>query len=328
MEKKILITGACGFIGLNLSKFLLKKKFKNLLLLDNFSTSDNKTLQQFKKYKINFFNIDLRNKFKLKKIFSEWKIDTIIHLAGYTDAIQSNRFKKRYKENNIDTTKNLLALSKDFNVKKIIFASTAAVYGDQKNNQPIKENSNLKPVNYYGKTKLICEDLIKKNFQLKNQKNYIILRFFNVVGRNFSDYKKNFSKNLFNILYEKFQTNKKFFIFGKNLKTKDGTPVRDFVYVDDLVEVIYKTIILKRKSYILNVGYNVGFTVLEVYKSFAKVFKKKIPLIFLSPRKIDPKVSVACNKKLKKNLRWKPKYENIDIIVKKFIYEKRKILKR
>lgn len=233
MEKKILITGACGFIGLNLTKFLLKKKFKNLLLLDNFSTSDKKSLHQLKQYKINFVNVDLRNKIEIKKIFLKWNIITVIHLAGYTDAIKSNIFKKVYKENNINSTKNLVQLSKDFNVKMFIFASTAAVYGNQKFNKSIKEDSSLRPVNYYGKTKKICENLIIKNFQFKNKINYIILRFFNVVGRNFSDNKKKNSKNLFYTLYNKFQSNKNFHIFGKNLNTKDGTPVRDFIYVND-----------------------------------------------------------------------------------------------
>lgn len=91
--------------------------------------------------------------------------------------------------------------------------------------------------------------------------------------------------------------------------------------------VIYKSIFLK-KNYILNVGYNIGFSVLEVYKTFAKIFKKEIPLIFSLPKKGDPRVSVACNKKLKKTLKWTPKYQNIELIVKKFIYDKNRILNK
>ncbi len=274
MHYKILITGGAGYIGMHVAEVLIKNKIK-VFIIDNLFRGSRKFIN---KQSI-FIKQDIKNIDNIRKILIQNKINTIIHLAALTDVQESEKYKKRYFENNITGTKNLLKACKKTFVKNIIYSSSAGVYGNAKS--PVTENTKLKPINYYSFTKLEGEKLIKK-YSKKNKFNYCILRYFNVSGASptgrIGIYNKS-NKSLFKVLAKQSLSKKpNISIFGNNFPTKDGTCVRDFIHVSDLAFIhfqVCKYIQKKKKSYILNCGYGKGFTVLEVVKKFEKIIKKK-----------------------------------------------------
>ena len=171
--KTVLITGGLGYIGSNLANKLLKKKFK-IIIVDKLK--DEKYLKLSKK--VNFFKLNILNKKKLLKIFSENKIDFVIHLAASTSITSSMKNPKQFYKNNVECTENVVNACNKFNVKKLIFASSCAVYGKPKK-EIVNEKSTLKPISFYGFTKLEGEKIIKQKI---SKKKFIIMRFFNVAG--------------------------------------------------------------------------------------------------------------------------------------------------
>ena len=212
-------------------------------------------------------------------------------------------------------------------VKNLVFSSTAAVYKDGQ--YKVNENSIIKPKSVYGKTKIKAEKIIKR-FCKRNKINYCILRYFNIAGSspsgkigliNKSDHLfKNFSREII----KKRPILK---IYGDNYDTKDGSCIRDFIHVSDIAEIHYK--VLEKinnlnNSKILNCGYNKGISVLEVAKVFKKQTSKKVEIVVSKRRKGDLVKIIASNKKLKKFIKWKPKFNNLNTIVKSCInWEKR-----
>ena len=160
--------------------FIIKKKKFNVTVIDNLSIGKKKLFKGSK-----FYNLDLSNLKELDKVFKNNNFDLVYHLAGLSNVAESNTKKAIYKRNNIKSTKNLIELIKKHNVKKFIFSSSASVYGIQKK-FPIRKNAILSPISYYGKTKLICEKIIKKNSS-KNTYKSICLRYFNVLGCDFKN---------------------------------------------------------------------------------------------------------------------------------------------
>jgi len=323
MLKNILITGGAGYIGSHTAEYLIKKKF-NVFIIDNLSTGYKKLINK----KSKFIKRDLKKKKGLRQIILKNKINSVIHLAASLDVNESQKNPIKYIQNNVKSTINLINACKYTLVTNFIFSSTAAVYKD--GIYKVNEKSSTKPKSIYGKTKLKAEELIKKAFK-NNKINYAILRFFNVCGASSSN--KIGQINSYDLLFKNLAnaTLKKkpeINIYGNDYKTKDGTCIRDFIHVSDLSELQTKLInkIKKtKKSIILNVGYGVGTTVLEVVKSFEKHSKKKIKINFLPRRKADLKQIIANNNKLKKFLNWKPKYNNLSTMVKSSIKWEKKI---
>lgn len=314
MSHKILITGGAGYIGTHVTEVLIKNKIK-VCLVDNLSRGSRKFINK----RATFFKEDIKNTNGIRNILIQKKIDTIIHLAALTNVQESEKYKKKYNENNIKGTENLLKACENTFVKNIIYSSSAGVYGNAKS--PVGENTKLKPINYYSFTKLEGEKLIKK-YSKKNKLNYCILRYFNVCGASptgkIGIYNPN-NKSLFKIIAKQSLSNEpSISIFGKNFPTEDGTCVRDFIHVSDLALVhfeLFKFIKIKKKSYILNCGYGKGFTVLKVIKKFEKMIKKKIHLKFKKPRKGEIISSYSNNSKILKLIKWKPKFNNLNMMV-------------
>jgi len=235
-NKKILITGGAGYIGQNLTNFFLKKGYK-IYIIDNLSTSS--PIEKNILKKIEFYKFDLIERKKVKSFFERKNFDLIVHLAAFSGVSEFNKNLKKSFNNNVLATKNLVKFAFKNKNTKLIFSSSAAVYGRVSKNK-ISETNICKPANYYGLSKVACENII--NNQLKN--NYAILRYFNVVG-SIIDYKieKKIS-SLFDIIAKSIKLKKyKININGKNLETRDGTPERDFIHISDLCEIhksIYK----------------------------------------------------------------------------------------
>lgn len=310
--KSVLVTGGAGYIGSKIVSDLIKNKFQ-VIIIDNLSTGS--------RYLINkgarFYKYDISNSKKINKIIMKFKVDSVIHCAASTNVNESEKNPRKYYINNVKKNEIFLSSLKNTSVKNIVYSSTCAVYGKVK--KKVNEKSRLKPLNYYGKTKVLAEKLIIKYSERYNL-NYAILRFFNVGGsdlknnigsfQNNNQILKNFSKV---VIQKKFEVQ----IFGKNYNTLDGTCIRDFIHLSDLSRIhllILNKINTNKASYILNCGYGRGFSILKIARIFEKIIKKKLLKKYLPRRKGDIPYMVADNQKLKKVLNFKKKFDIHDIV--------------
>ena len=323
--QNILITGGAGYIGSHITEILIKNNY-TVFIVDNLSTGYKKLINK----KAFFYKEDIRNKTKIKKIILNNSIDSVIHLAALLDVNESQKNPKKYISNNIKGTKNLLEAIKNSSVKNLIFSSTAAVYKD--GIYKVSEKTSLKPKSVYGKTKLSSEYLIKK-FSKNNKINYAILRYFNVVGAANSG--KIGQINKYDLLFKNLSISlmKKLpsiNIYGNDYKTFDKTCIRDFIHVSDISNIHIKVlskINKTNKSLILNCGYGVGISVLQVVNAFQKFSKKRIKIFYKPRRKADLAAIIANNNKLKKLIKWKPKFNNLSVMVKSSINWEKKLKK-
>ena len=328
MKKKlenILITGGCGFIGSNFINKILYKDY-NIVIIDNLSSGFIENLiylkKKFKnKKKIHFFKINLENYQKTKEIFHKFEFKYIFHFAAYSSVEMSLKNPKKIYSNNINSTKNLINLAIICKVKYFVFSSSAAVYGNSKFEKYIMENSKTNPINPYGKSKLICENLIKRKF--KNYKiKYAIFRYFNVVGRQLSNkVKKKKNLNLFETINETISNKKIFKIHGKKISTKDNTPVRDYIHVYDIVNAHIECLKVKNKSFwsnTYNIGYNKGTSVLDILNECKKIFGNKLRFKYISKKTGIIQKSVACNFKFRKKTKWSPKFDKVEKLIRSY----------
>tara|TARA_B100001123_G_C15340638_1_gene1034704 strand:- start:161 stop:1129 length:969 start_codon:yes stop_codon:yes gene_type:complete len=318
----ILITGGAGYIGSVVANYFIDLKHQ-VTIIDNLSRGYKFLIPK----KAIFLKSDISDKKKISNLLSKRKFNLVIHLAGFTDMKESLKKPKKYIHNNYQKSKIFFDMCEKHKLNKIIFSSTAAVYKNSSNGI-VHENSNLKSSNPYGKSKILSENY------LKNKKNirYIILRYFNVAGSDFklrsgTVHQKSLIKNLIKVL----NGEKNFFsLYGKNYNTKDGTAIRDFIHVMDLARIHYLAgiyLMKNKKNLILNCGYNRGYTVNEILRISEKIFKTQIKIKLFSRRKGDlPKV-IASNVKIKKILGWKPKFNDINNILKSSLKWEKKLKK-
>jgi UDP-glucose 4-epimerase len=321
--KNILVTGGAGYIGSHIVEQLVKKSFLNIFIVDDLSTGHKRLISK----KANFIKANINKTQLIKKIILKNKIDTIIHLAAKTIVTESEQKPKLYYNVNVLGTRSLLNAAKNSSVKNFLFSSTAAVYGSKI--RFVNENSRTLPDSVYGKTKLQAENLVKKEFK----KNYIILRYFNVVGA--SPSKKIGLINKYGQLFKNFaveilKKEPKLNVYGNDYNTADGTCIRDFIHVSDLADIHLKVLFKvskNNKSIILNCGYGKGFSVLEVVNNFKKFSKNKVLVKFEKRRKAEIVESVANVIKLKKYLKWRPKFFNLSRMIKNSIDWEKKLIK-
>jgi len=321
--KNILVTGGAGYVGSHIVEQLVKKSFLNIFIVDDLSTGHKRLISK----KANFIKANINKTQLIKKIILKNKIDTIIHLAAKTIVTESEKKPKLYYNVNVLGTRSLLNAAKNSSVKNFLFSSTAAVYGSKI--RFVNENSRTLPDSVYGKTKLQAEHLVKKEFK----KNYIILRYFNVVGA--SPSKKIGLINKYGQLFKNFaveilKKEPKLNVYGNDYNTADGTCVRDFIHVSDLADIHLKVLFKvskSNKSIILNCGYGKGFSVLEVVNNFKKFSKNKVLVKFEKRRKAEIVESVANVIKLKKYLKWRPKFFNLSRMIKNSIDWEKKLIK-
>ena len=316
-SKNILITGGAGYIGSHIVEQLVKTS-SNVIILDNLVNGYRKLINK----KAKFINGDIKNIIKLTKIINDNKIDSIIHLAAYLNVSEAEKNKKAYYNNNIRGTLNLVHSCKKSKVRNIIFSSSCSIYGNCKGS--VNEKKKPNPQGYYAYTKYKGEEIIKK-YAKKYNYHFGILRYFNVAGASSSgkigEINTSYDHLIKNIAIQSLKKEPSISIYGNNYKTKDGTCIRDYMHVSDLADIhiqTLKNINIKSKSLTLNCGYGKGYSVLDIVK-ILKNIKKKLIVNYKPKRDGDIAQVYADTKKFQKNLKWKPKYNNINKIIRSAI---------
>ena len=291
---KILITGGMGFIGLHLVDYLLKKGNK-IIVLDNFSNSNKNLIKKIQNKNLRIIEGDVR---KIDDIVNSMKNqEIVIHLAAKISVNESIENPNETFDVNVNGTKNVLKACKKNNIKKLIVASSAAVYGENTSQSKLKEISKTNPISPYGESKLLMENEINK-FQIKNSNlKCIILRFFNIFGKGqSSEYAGVITKFI-----EKISTNESIEIFG------DGLQERDFISVDDVIESILNAI-KNGTGGTYNIGSGKTTTINDLAKVIISISKKNIKISHLSPKKGDIKFSGADITLAKNEIKYSPKF--------------------
>ena len=313
----ILISGGAGYIGSHIVEQLIQKKI-NVVIIDNLKTGHKKLINK----KAKFIKANISNKGLLRKTINKYRINSIIHLAAYLNVSEAEIKKKKYYKNNILATKLLLESAKNTTVKNIIFSSSCSVYGNVKG--AVSETKKINPQGYYAYTKYKGEELIKK-YSKKNKFRYGILRYFNVAGASPSgligEIETSHGHLIKNIAIQSLKKNPKIKIYGNDYETKDGTCIRDYIHVSDLADIHIKSLVYlnkNKKSFILNCGYGKGYSVKDIVNIFKKI-KSNVKISFLSRRSGDVEQVYSNTKKFLKTFKWKPRFNDIRIIIKSAI---------
>ena len=321
---KILLTGGAGYIGSHVLLSILEKKY-NVVVVDDLSTGNINLIPEG----IQHIKCNINEKDRLSNIIQAEKFDILLHFAGYIKVEESVRNPTKYFKNNTENAITLFETCYKNNLKNIIFSSTAAAYGNPSNNDPIKEEASLNPLNPYGQSKIETEDYLIKN---ADKFNSIILRYFNVAGADPKLRSGLISKeptHLIKILSEVAVGKRdKIYLYGNDYNTDDGTPVRDYIHVSDLADIHIKTaeyLMDKKISNIFNCGYGVGYSVLEVVNEANKITGNKIKYEFSERRPGDAEKLVSNIEKLSQTINWKPKFNDLNLILKTAINWEKKI---
>jgi UDP-glucose 4-epimerase len=309
---RILVTGGAGYIGSVVTEELIKAGH-TVTVYDNLVKGHPEEVAP----EAEFIEGDLRDADSLKRIFRQSQIETVIHLAAYSLVGDSGQNPAKYYENNVAAGLKLLDAMNASEVKKIVFSSTAAVYGEPEK-QPITETDRLAPTNPYGETKLAFENALRwyeKAYDLK----YASLRYFNAAGasQNCGEQHEPETHLIPLVLQAALGKIPHIEIFGEDYHTRDGTCVRDYIHVIDLAQAhILALNILDERSAIYNLGSGgAGYTVREVINTAQEVTGLDIPVRIGERRSGDPAVLIASSDKIKGELGWQPEFQDLRVII-------------
>lgn len=319
MQKSILVTGGAGYVGSHCILPLLAENYK-ISIFDNLSTGHIETINSLKKYgDIDFINGDLTKISDIRAVFDKRHIDCVFHFAAFSQVGESFKDPQKYYNNNISGTLNLLKVMIEKDVKKFIFSSTAAVYGEPEY-IPIDENHPLKPINPYGRTKLMIENILDDYDTAYGLKS-VRLRYFNVAGADslcrIGEWHEPETHLIPNILKSEKSNDHRFELYGTDYPTKDGTCIRDYINVEDLANAHLLALKYLEKTEItncFNIGTKTGCSVREIFDICKSVTGKDIPVEIKPKREGDPVVLVADNSKAADILGWLPQKTLIESI--------------
>lgn len=314
--ENILVTGGLGYIGSHTVISLISNNF-HPIIIDNLSNSRLDVLKKIKNISgivPKFFEGDIRDEEFLSRIFNENKIDGVIHFAGLKDVSDSVKNPKKYYDVNVHGTKILIEQLKKFDIKKIIFSSSATIYGEPKI-LPIPETHPINTINPYGENKVMIERLLEGLCTYDAQWKATSLRYFNPIGAHPSGLlgevnSKNISNVMPHILNVALKEVSYLNIYGNDYDTKDGTGVRDYIHIMDLVEghIAALSYLDKQNGHIaFNLGTGKGVSVLDLKNTFEYVTNQEIPYRFSKKRKGDVSSSYADSSKANKELQWEAK---------------------
>ncbi len=309
----VLIVGGAGYIGSHVAKACLHSNHQ-VTVIDNLSTGHKENILPG----IEFIEGDILNYEEIKR--SLYNVDVVIHLAAKKAAGESMVEPEKYSQNNIVGTINVLNAMCEQGVEKMIFSSSAAVYGEPEY-IPLDEKHPTQPINFYGYTKLTIEELLSWYSRLKGMK-YAALRYFNAVGYDITGQITGLEdrpNNLFPILMEAVTGQRdRVEVFGNDYDTPDGSCIRDYIHVDDLATAHVKALeyIHAKDNLIVNLGTARGLSVMEVIEAVKKISGKDFKVHVVNRRAGDPPKLLANSALAKKLLNWEPQYSDIETIVK------------
>jgi UDP-glucose 4-epimerase len=310
----ILVTGGAGYIGSHTCVELLNSGY-DIVVVDNFSNSKPEALKRVEEItgkEFKFYEVDILDREGLEKVFSENNIEAVIHFAGLKAVGESVEIPLKYYHNNITGTLILCEVMKKYDVKKMVFSSSATVYGNPKS-VPITEDFELSATNPYGRTKLMIEEILRDVYISDNDWSIALLRYFNPIGAHESgrigEDPNGIPNNLMPYITQvAVGKREKLSVFGNDYDTHDGTGVRDYIHVVDLAKGHLKALekIMSTKGIdAYNLGTGVGYSVLDVLKNFEKATGEKVPYVITHRRPGDIDKCFADPTKACKELRWK-----------------------
>ncbi len=319
---EVLVTGGAGYIGSHVCVELLNEGYE-VIIADNLINSKIEVLNRIKEItnkNLKFYKIDILDEKALGSVFDTNNIKAIIHLAGLKAVGESVKEPLKYYYNNVMGALSLCSVMKEYKVNKMVFSSSATVYGNPKS-VPIKEDFPLNPTNPYGHTKLIIENMLKDVYRADNGWAVALLRYFNPVGAHTSgrigEAPKGIPNNLMPYITQVASGRLEGLnVFGDDYDTPDGTGIRDYIHIMDLARGHLKA--LEKVSTTggvstYNLGTGTGYSVLDIIKSFEKATGENIPYIVTDKRPGDIAISYADPTKACKELGWKAKKTLMDM---------------
>jgi UDP-glucose 4-epimerase len=310
---KILVTGGAGYIGGTLTRLLLAQGHA-VTVYDNLCHSKRLAVTEG----VEFIDGDIADRPLLEKTFNRMRFDGVMHFAALIEAGESMKVPEIYFRNNTAATLTLLEAMLATGHDRLVFSSTAAVYGEP-DFTPILEDAKLQPTNPYGESKLLVEQMLRW-MNLSHGLKYASLRYFNVAGaiEGYGEAHEPESHLIPLILDVALGRRANIKIFGRDYPTKDGTCVRDYIHVRDLAEahlLALGALTETNSRLIYNIGNGHGFTVLEVIDSVRRVTGRPIAVEEHERRPGDPAVLVASSEKIKSELGWKPQFAELDQVI-------------
>jgi UDP-glucose 4-epimerase len=312
---KILVTGGAGYIGSHMVR-TLGERGHDIVVYDNLS-SGHETSVLFGRLVV----ADLSDRETLRALFEAEKFDAVMHFAAHIEVEESVNIPIKYYRNNFSNALNLIEACNEFDVDKFVFSSTAAVYGIPAET-PVTEKTPLLPINPYGASKAMVERALKDVAHVSHFR-YVALRYFNVAGADALSRIGQRYRNATHLITLALKTalglRDHLNIFGTDYETPDGTCIRDYIHVDDLIDahvLALDYLASGNDSGIFNCGYGRGYSVREVVETARKVTGIDFPVRETWRRAGDPPSLVADSSRLKKELGWKPSHDNLEYIIK------------
>lgn len=314
---KVLLTGGAGYIGSHTCVELLDNGY-DVVIADNFDNSSEKVIDRIKQItgkEVSVYNIDVADKTALRKLFEECDIDSVIHFAGFKAVGESVAKPLMYYRNNLDTTLTLLEVMAEYNVKKIVFSSSATVYGVPKV-VPLKEGMPTSCTNPYGWTKLFNEQILTDATVADSELSVVLLRYFNPIGAHESgligESPNGIPNNLMPYITQvAVGKRERLGVFGNDYDTHDGTGVRDYIHVVDLANGHLKALEYinagNKGTEIFNLGTGTGYSVLDIVNTFSRVNDLEIPYTIMERRAGDVAIVTADPEKANEKLGWTAK---------------------
>jgi UDP-glucose 4-epimerase len=313
-QKTVLVTGGAGYIGSHVVRQLGEAGY-DIIVYDSLVTGSAKSILYGHHLMGDLSDID-----KLYQVFSKYKFDAVLHFAASLVAPESVTYPLDYYSNNTRNTLNLLRCCQAMGVNKFIFSSTAAVYGEPEHN-PVSEESPTHPINPYGRSKLMSEWITQDLAAISNFR-YVTLRYFNVAGASPDGQLGQTTESATQLIRVACDAalgrRHGLSIFGTDFPTPDGTAIRDYIHVEDLASAHVSALQYLEsggESQVLNCGYGKGYSVREVADRVKVVSQVSFPVVEVDRRPGDPACVLADVNKIRKLLNWKPKYDDLDLII-------------
>jgi UDP-glucose 4-epimerase len=313
-SQHILIVGGAGYIGSHVNKRLSQQGYRTVIF-DNLSRGHRESVKWGK-----FVEGDTGAIGQVRSLFSKYRFAAVMHFSAFTYVGESLSDPAKYYVNNVMNTLNLLNVMRESNVENFIFSSSAAVYGDPVE-IPITESHQLKPINPYGRTKLMVENILA-DYSVAYGLRFAALRYFNAAGADseceIGEWHEPETHLIPLVLDAALGVRKNIPIYGSDYETRDGTCVRDYIHVTDLADAHIRALerlLGGEGSAVFNLGNGKGFSVREVIDTAVKVTGRKIPVADAPRRAGDPAVLIADAKKAEDVLGWRPQYPGLEAII-------------